>query len=78
MDKTENLRGQKSMRLTGCKTELTVPQYTCRIPETIQGEGTKTQQKVSEKQKEFSILPEKMSVANSTYENEGSSQVAQW
>lgn len=66
------------MRLTGCKTELTVPQYTCKISETIQGEGTKTQQKVSEKQKEFSILPEKMSVVNSTYENEGTSQVAQW
>lgn len=65
------------MRLSGCKTELTVPQYTCRISETIQGEGTKTQQKVSEKQKEFSILPED-DVVNSTYENEGTSQVAQW
>ena len=78
LDKTENPRGQNSMRHTGCKTVLTGPQYTCRISETVQGEGTKSSAKASEKQKEFSaILPEKMSIINSTYENEGTSQVAQ-
>ena len=35
LDKTENPRGQNSMRHTGCKTASTGPQYTCRISETV-------------------------------------------
>lgn len=64
---------------TGCKTESTVPQYTCRISETVQGKATKNSAESLWKQKEPSaILPENMSIINSTCEKEGTSQVAQW